>query len=255
MLVQIVDKGRGATHADSLSLLKSFGFKWHLTNETKDVDGRYIVPSISEIFPKYFFLLQGPQNAVSHYFEIVYTFGRPVRNLSFVPSLTKVETGKSSSLPVPSYINVSFNQLLKKGLCDSHQFRDLVEYNFRIVNLIVKNKDLAVIDVWRDDSLTREISMIATIPPVPKYIAFTKNESLDLAEFIYSYDSDVLISSDVERALVVLVAHELISKRMIPSEINETTAHLIYSTICSKISRDQIDDIMYLFTNGNFNKF
>ena len=83
---------------------------------------------------------------------------------------------------------------------------------------------------------------------------FTKEERNAIAEFVFSFQADVLIISDATRLIDVLAAHELLSdkenwqKRITAQDPN--VCRELFEIIGKKISNEQGKEIMDEYYKG-----
>lgn len=82
----------------------------------------------------------------------------------------------------------------------------------------------------------------------------TKEDRNDIAEFIYSYEADVLIKSDAERLLAVLIKHNLIvGKEGWVIDVNNNANNVsgrLYAILTQKLSSDVAGSIMEEYYTG-----
>lgn len=90
-----------------------------------------------------------------------------------------------------------------------------------------------------------------------KVIDFTKKERFIIAEYVYSYERDILIINDAKKLLEVLKNHNLITddeyetlKYKIDNKSDDLTNDLL-NLLESKVSKEQGVSIMDEYFKGN----
>lgn len=95
----------------------------------------------------------------------------------------------------------------------------------------------------------------------PQLIDFSKEDRNTIAEYIYSYNQDILIVSDAKDVLDVLKKHELVdsdSYNHLIQKIDDKSdgiSSLILNIIGEKVSKRQGLAIMNEYYGGDYNEF